>query len=95
VTTVGLPGTLLGMFSDVRLREQRTELRPGQILLIYTDSLVGEGGSFAAMSEPDLGRLLAAHRDLTAEQLESGVRSQPQSALRDDIAFLVLRVVNA
>jgi PAS domain S-box-containing protein len=99
VTTVGLPGTLLGMFSDVRLREQRTKLRPGEILLMYTDGLADESGSLAAMSEPDLARLLAAHRDLTAEQiaeqLESGVRSQPQSALRDDIAFLVLRVAKS
>ena len=59
VTAVGHPGTLLGMFSDVRLREERIQLHPGQTLLLYTDGLSDESGSLAAMTEPDLRRFLA------------------------------------
>jgi sigma-B regulation protein RsbU (phosphoserine phosphatase) len=96
VTAVGHPGTLLGMFPDVRLREERLELHPGEILLLYTDGLSDESGSLAAMTEPDLRRFLADNRALTAEQvaqqLEAEVGSHPRSALRDDVAFLVLRV---
>jgi PAS domain S-box-containing protein len=99
VTAVGLPGTLLGMFSDVRLREERIQLQPGQALLLYTDGLSDETGSLAAMLEPELRRFLADHRTLTAEQiaqqLENEVRSHPRSALRDDIAYVVLRVGGA
>jgi PAS domain S-box-containing protein len=99
VTAVGLPGTLLGMFSDVRLREERIQLQPGQTLLLYTDGLSDETGSLAAMLEPELRRFLADHRALTAEQiaqqLENEVRSHPPSALRDDIAYVVLRVSGA
>jgi serine phosphatase RsbU (regulator of sigma subunit) len=98
VTAVGHPGTLLGMFSDIRLREKRIQLHPGQTLLMYTDGLSDESGSLAAMTDPDLRRFLAANRALTAEQiaqqLEAEVRSHPRSALRDDVAFLVLRVAS-
>ncbi|MEP6640898.1 MAG: SpoIIE family protein phosphatase [Gaiellales bacterium] len=98
VTAVGRPGTLLGMFADVRLREERIQLHPGQTLLLYTDGLSDESGSLAAMVERDLRRFLADHRALTAEQiaqqLENEVRSHPQSALRDDIAYVVLRVAS-
>jgi PAS domain S-box-containing protein len=96
VTAVGRPGTLLGMFTDVRLREERIQLHPGQTLLLYTDGLSDESGSLAAMPESDLRRFLADNRALTAEQiaqqLEADVLSHPPSALRDDVAFLVLRV---
>jgi PAS domain S-box-containing protein len=98
VTAVGHPGTLLGMFSDIRLREERIQLHPGQTLLLYTDGLSDESGSLAAMTDPDLRRFLADNRALTAEQiaqqLEAEVRSHPRSALRDDVAFLVLRVAS-
>jgi len=60
--------------------------------------LSDESGSLAAMTEPDLRRFLVDNRALTAEQiarqLEAEVRSQPRVALRDDVAFLVLRVAS-
>jgi PAS domain S-box-containing protein len=99
VRDLGLRGTLLGLFPDVSLREQRTRMMRGDTLLLYTDGLADEPGSPAPLTRAQLERILVAHRGVSAEAVASriehavGAVSRRPSGPRDDIAYLLVRCV--
>ena len=99
VRAVGLPGTLLGVFTEVRLREQRVRMLPGDVLVLYTDGLADEPGSPAAASFEELEELIIRNRRATAERIARRIEEFVVAAQRradkahDDVAFLVVRCV--
>lgn len=97
VETVGSPGTLLGVFDAPELDDRSAHLARGDALVLYTDGL---SDPFEAMDVPTASGLTALLRPLAgqdaagiAEGLERLALESRTSPSRDDMAILVLRVV--
>jgi sigma-B regulation protein RsbU (phosphoserine phosphatase) len=91
----GLPGPLLGVLADAEFRETELPLRPGDVLLLYTDGVTeGQRGREFYGS----ARLLAAVERSrgTATSLVDGlladVLSFQAGKTRDDVALLAVMV---
>ena len=97
VESVGRPGTLLGMFPDPELRDELSDLTPGDALILYTDGVIGTPSKGKVMTEERVANMLAplGGRSATviAERLEHAVLEFQGGTLRDDVAILVLRCV--
>jgi PAS domain S-box-containing protein len=95
VTTVGRPGTLIGVFPEARFNAVDVVLDPGDIVVAFTDGLIEQ--QRPPFDEADLDALLArlakdgADLDTVVATLESQVAAE---AVRDDdtaiLAFTVL-----
>ena len=96
VESVGHPGTLLGIFENAELDDDRAVLDPGDALVLYTDGISQERAPGGALTEEDLGERLAQTAGLPAdeiaEQLVATTAGQDPSETRDDVAVLVVRV---
>jgi PAS domain S-box-containing protein len=106
VEAVGQPGTLLGVFDPINVCEQRTVLREGDTLLLYTDGVLdagrgNDGGDDAATAADPLGeeglrRLCASTHSLPLRDMLAAVEreatTRAREALRDDVALLAIRV---
>jgi serine phosphatase RsbU (regulator of sigma subunit) len=96
VEEVGRPGMLLGVEPDPGLEDHRSELEPGDLLVVYTDGLIDAYAPRRVVSPGELRSLLAgcAGRQpadvvrAIEEQLLARSRHEP----RDDIAIVVLRL---
>ena len=89
-------GTLLGIFEDAELDDDRAVLDPGDALVLYTDGISQERAPGGALTEEDLGERLAQTAGLPAdeiaERLVATTAGQDPSETRDDVAVLVVRV---
>lgn len=94
LTTVGRPGSLLGLFEDVSLHETEAELRRGDTIALFTDGLTelsverpDEGGSMLRAA------LLAAADEDAAGIVKTVERTllEPRGELRDDAALVVAK----
>ena len=96
VAPVGEPGTVLGLLPEVELREVSVELRPGDVLLAYTD---GVTEARRAGDEFGEGRLVEVLADAAGgpQQIADTVllAVTDWAAERDDVAVLVLAVPRA
>ena len=94
LTTVGEPGSLLGLFDDVVLHEARTELGRGDAVALFTD-----GVTELSVEHPEEGeRLLRATLvDAMTEDAAGIVKTvertlvEPRGELRDDAALVVAK----
>ena len=98
VRDIGLTGTLLGVVPKVALAEQRTHMRKGDLLLLYTDGLADEPGSPAPFTHDDLRALLTGMAGASAERAAVEIEQQLSERRRgsrwaDDVAYLVARCV--
>ena len=98
VRDVGLTGTLLGVVPKVTLREQRTAMRRGDLLLLHTDGLADDIDSPAPFSHDDIRRLLARMAGSSAEQVAVEIEREMRTRSgggrpADDVAYLVARCV--
>ena len=98
VRDIGLTGTLLGIVPKVSLSEQRTHMRKGDLLLLYTDGLADEPGAPAPFTHDDLRALLARMAGASAERVADEIEQQLRERRRgsrwaDDVAYLVARCV--
>jgi serine phosphatase RsbU (regulator of sigma subunit) len=73
VSRVGAPGALIGLFPDIRLVEETTELRSGDALVLYTDGVTEAHGGNELFGEDRLSRVLAAHAGADAEEIAGGL----------------------
>jgi serine phosphatase RsbU (regulator of sigma subunit) len=92
---VGSMGTLLGLVEDPELEDRRRDLRPGDVLVLYTDG-VTEARAPDRVLEPDQLRaaLAAAPRapaQRVVEHLAAVAVGKEGEPPRDDIAILALR----
>ncbi len=98
VETVGVPGTLLGLFEDPTLTDRSVDLGPGDALILYTDGItdVAPSAVIGAAGEPDLAELLAGAEGLDAAGIVEHARRELsrriRGTLRDDMAILAVRV---
>jgi sigma-B regulation protein RsbU (phosphoserine phosphatase) len=97
VETVGVPGTLLGVFDEVEITDVAVELDEGEALVLYTDGLTeARGDDGGLFGEERLAAALSATAGSTAEEIVERVRTDVAAFRRpgcaDDVALLVLRV---
>jgi serine phosphatase RsbU (regulator of sigma subunit) len=93
VTPVGTPGTLLGTHLEPELDNTETELRPGDVCVLYTDGVTDtrerDGGDgiieLTALLEDTAGLTIEATAARIEESLIAGSRRP-----RDDVAILIL-----
>jgi PAS domain S-box-containing protein len=96
VEPVGAPGTLLGVVPDPDLEDRSLLLEPGDALVFYTDGVIESRGD-SSLDERRLAELVAtcagAGADAIAAKVEEAAVLSQGGRPRDDIAVLVLRVV--
>ena len=94
VARLGRPGTVLGAFPTVELREETTELGPGDSVFFYTDGVTEARSDGEVFGEERLIALLrecvGCGAEQIAEQVESAVLAFQGGTSRDDIAILVV-----
>jgi len=98
VQTVGLAGTLLGVVPDPSLEDHAVTLEPGDSLVFYTDGVIeNRVGSDGVLDERRLAELVATcsggGADAIASRIEEAAVLSQSGQPKDDIAVLVLRVV--
>lgn len=90
-------GPVVGSLPGLPYGETRTQLRPGDTLLLYTDGVTeADDGSDTLFSVPRLERLLAASdiremRDLVTEVRDAVVAFEAGAPRADDMTLLALR----
>ncbi|MDN5747767.1 MAG: SpoIIE family protein phosphatase [Pseudonocardia sp.] len=96
VETVGVPGTLLGVYPDVELTEAEIRLERGEVLVLYTDGVTEARGVNGFYGTERLESVLASCAGLPAESvadaLLADVTGFQQGRMRDDVAILVVGV---
>jgi serine phosphatase RsbU (regulator of sigma subunit) len=93
-------GPMLGVFEGFDYKSKKTELQPGEAVLVFTDGVTeacNKGGEF--YGEARLESYLAAHASQPVEQLVRGVHSEIErfeagARRADDITVLALRRSN-
>lgn len=98
IDRVGSPGTLLGMYPQVDIADQALRLRPGDILLLWTDGvterrdgpvLFGEARLREVISAPSIPPDASAMAQSLADAVDGFATAPPQ----DDIAILAIRIL--
>ncbi len=88
----GQEGSLVGLFDDLHLHCDRTDLRPGDRMFLYTDGVTDRPG--APLDDDQLHGLLSELNHLPLEkfagELEQRLLEAPDG--RDDIAFVLIGV---
>jgi serine phosphatase RsbU (regulator of sigma subunit) len=98
VEPIGSFGTLVGIFADPGFEDSDVPLEPGDAVLLYTDGLAEGLAGHLGPGEQRLLGLLAECAGCGAEEIavriEEAVTDAGEAADRDDIAFLVARILS-
>ena len=62
-------GLLLGVLEESLYQDEVVPLRPGDLLVLFTDGVIERGGAQTQFEEPELLRVASAHRHLSAADL--------------------------
>jgi sigma-B regulation protein RsbU (phosphoserine phosphatase) len=62
-------GLLLGVLEESPYQDEVVQLRPGDLLVLFTDGVIERGGAQTLFEEPELLRVACAHRHLSAADL--------------------------
>jgi PAS domain S-box-containing protein len=95
--TVGVTGTLIGVFAEVRSSTETVQLQPGDTVVLYTDGVTDQRPPHGLTAEEVAGLVQraaagAATADATAEALRAAIEAiRPIPDRGDDIALVVLR----
>ncbi len=96
VTELEVVGPLLGVLSDVHLRESVVELGAGDLVLLYTDGVTESRNGKEIFGDVRLGQLVRTMGGLPAAAVAEGVervaRDFAGGGPVDDIAVLVVRL---
>jgi serine phosphatase RsbU (regulator of sigma subunit)/PAS domain-containing protein len=92
----GQPGTLIGVYTDITVREYRLHLVPGDQLVLYTDGVTDRRGEGERFGDERLRDLLLANMAGSprgvADAIETAVVQFSSVDPQDDIALLVVRI---
>jgi serine phosphatase RsbU (regulator of sigma subunit) len=98
VEATGAGGTLIGLVDDPNLSDARTELGPGDAVLLYTDGVTEADAPRRVWTQEELGAVVAEAAGATAQELVDHVANAALSGLtappRDDVAILALRLTS-
>jgi PAS domain S-box-containing protein len=98
VEPIGSFGTLVGIFPDADFEDVDVRLEPGDAVLFYTDGLAEGLAGQLVPGEEHLLTLLSGCAGRDAEEIasaiEDAVTDAGETADRDDIAFLVIRILS-
>jgi phosphoserine phosphatase RsbU/P len=94
VVSVGRPGSLVGVLTEVQLHDEVVRLHPGDLLVTYTDGVTEGRRDSEFFGEHRLRRSVVAHREaqLPAEGILGDVLEFQSGTARDDIAVVAVRV---
>jgi PAS domain S-box-containing protein len=96
VHKVGKGGTALGLFPDAELADQAIDLRPGDMLVMYTDGVPEARTQTAIFGEGMLGSMLGwlagKPADEVADHIVRTCVDFQKGRATDDIAVVVIRV---
>ncbi|MGB9612358.1 MAG: PP2C family protein-serine/threonine phosphatase, partial [Bryobacteraceae bacterium] len=90
-------GTVVGCFAGVRYGESRLKLKPGDLLVCYTDGVTEPENVYGEMfGEERLRALLREHAALEVEEIgqrivEEVTRWTGSAELQDDLTLLLIR----
>jgi PAS domain S-box-containing protein len=91
-------GTLIGVLPEPSLTDRSAVLKPGDVLLLYTDGIIEGRGPEGVFGEERLNSLIAGCAALDAsaiaERIMRAVLDFQLGEPRDDIALMVVRVAN-
>lgn len=95
-SSVGQPGSLVGMFDSVSVHPERTELRPGDAVVLYTDGITDLPPPHGIKPEQlvDLVEKVrgAGAHDIATAIYRSLLARVPDRSRRDDAAIVVLSI---
>ena len=98
VETAGAGGTLIGLVDDPSLSDARTDLGPGDAVLLYTDGVTEADAPRRVWTPQELEAVVAEAAGATAQELVDRVAEAALSGLsappRDDVAMLALRLTS-
>jgi GAF domain-containing protein len=94
-TSVGRPGTLVGVFADVDVHVVHADLGPGDAIVFWTDGVTDLPPPYGRTAE-DLSALLSSTHDAPASHVIDVIRRDLDDRVsdvqrEDDVALLVLR----
>ncbi len=89
VDSVGVPGTLLGVFDEIDVTETRLRLDAGDLVLFYTDGLTDSGTT--RLEREGVVDILRGCSGLSPTAVVDRLRTAVESAQRDDIAIVAIR----
>lgn len=96
VTSVGMPGSILGVFPDAAATTSRLVLRAGEVLVCVTDGVLERRHGDAIFGEAGVVSVLRSATGAGAHALATAVESAAlafgQEEPSDDVAVLVIRV---
>ena len=96
VREIGTHGRLLGVDATPRLADDEDVLRPGELLVLYTDGVIDARGPGGVFGEDRLRALLsecaADAPSRVVQRIESAVLAASGGRLRDDLALIALRL---
>ena len=96
VDTIGQAGTILGMLDTPHLSDATTVLRPGDIVVLYTDGVTEARRHGEFFDDKRLIELVAGAGDPGAQELADAIVAEvldfQQGVARDDIAVVVVKV---
>ncbi len=89
----GRPGSLLGIFDQISIRTERSELTSGDVLVLYTDGITDLPPPHG-LAEEELATLVQQHRASGADGIAQAMRQSleariPDRSRRDDAALIV------
>jgi sigma-B regulation protein RsbU (phosphoserine phosphatase) len=92
VRPFGREGSLVGLFTDIDIQCERTDLLPGDRIFLYTDGVTDRPA--APIDDEELHQMLAGLNHLPIEKFASELERRFLEAPdgRDDIAFVVVGV---
>jgi PAS domain S-box-containing protein len=99
VEEVGQEGTVLGLIPDIDVNDRAVDLRPGEVMVLYTDGVTEARGSdgklFGGWKLRNLlGKCRGLDAEAVADRIATTVLEYQNGDPRDDIAILALRVVD-
>jgi PAS domain-containing protein len=96
VAAVGKAGTLTGAFDDAEWPVERVELRPNDVLVLYTDGVLDALSHRGRRGETWMHPLLSATpvaADRIIARLDSALAAEPDERRRDDNAAVALQLL--
>ena len=94
---LAVPGFVLGAFQDVELEEQAIDIRPGDILVFYTDGVTeARNPSGELFGKERLRATVQAHADASVQQLQDAILTAVEeftdgASLSDDLTLFVVK----